>query len=197
MNTSINLQGLNQSQLQDLQTQVNLAYFADDTTEQEQDLLNIIANTVRNCLPASFVLASLFDVEAMSLEIPDHVLEDDPLLEWITCPCCRGEKWLETNKNGWVGALFADTRRAYAHRYLNSSYKICGRCSGVGEVLDSPTPKYESYKKCSITTVTQPPECLRNLPKRLERTLHTCDVTARSLGNKEPISPEAVTSFNT
>jgi hypothetical protein len=90
-------------------------------------------------IPASFVLADLFDVVSLEQDIPEHVIENDPMLEWVTCPCCDGEKWLEVEGNVWVKALFSDPRRAYAHRHLNHSYKVCGRCSGVGEVLDSPT----------------------------------------------------------
>lgn len=86
--------------------------------------------------PASFVLASLFNVEAMSLDIPDHILESDPLLEWVTCPCCDGEKWLEVEGNGWTHALFSDPRQAYAYRALNYSYVACTRCGGHGEVLE-------------------------------------------------------------
>jgi hypothetical protein len=84
----------------------------------------------------SWVLASLFNVESMSNDIPEHVYENDPTLEWVTCPCCDGERWLDTGHNPWTTALFSDSRRAYAHRHLNHSYKVCGRCNGVGEVLD-------------------------------------------------------------
>jgi hypothetical protein len=96
----------------------------------------------------TFVLADVFAVETMSLDIPDHVLESDPSLEWVTCPCCDGELWLETEGNGWTSALFSDHRRAYAHRHLNHSYKLCGRCNGVGEVLDSltsPLPRHAPF----------------------------------------------------
>jgi hypothetical protein len=64
-----------------------------------------------NDRPHSFVLADLFDVAAMTLDIPDCVYESDPLLEWVVCPCCAGEKWLETHSNGWTKALFSDHRR--------------------------------------------------------------------------------------
>jgi hypothetical protein len=67
------------------------------------------------------------------------VYESDPSLEWVTCPCCDGAKWLEVEGNIWTKALFADPRMAYAHRALNYSHKVCGRCSGVGEVLDDLT----------------------------------------------------------
>jgi hypothetical protein len=90
-------------------------------------------------IPARFVLADLFDVESLEQDVPEHVIENDPTFEWTTCPCCEGAKWLEVEGNVWTKALFSDPRRAYAHRHLNHSYKVCGRCSGVGEVLDSPT----------------------------------------------------------
>lgn len=146
-----NLLGLSTTQLEQLHTTLALNYFADDVTEQDRDILDIMINNIKTCQPHSFVLASLFDdVEAMTLEIPEHVYESDPLLEWVTCPECDGERWLDTGHNHWTKALFSDPRMAYAHRHLNSSYKACGRCSGVGEILDSPTyEKYESYESWS------------------------------------------------
>jgi hypothetical protein len=140
MNHSINLQGKTDGELQALQTQLACDFFA-DISEAEREVIDQQHKLVSNCLPHSFVLASLFDdVEAMSLDIPDHVYESDGSLEWVTCPCCDSEKWLEVEGNVWTKALFADVRLAYAHRHLNSSYKVCGRCSGVGEVLDDLTP---------------------------------------------------------
>jgi hypothetical protein len=133
--TALNLHGKTDKELQALQTQLACDFFA-DISEAERNLIDQQHKLVSNCLPHSFVLASLFDVEAMSLDIPDHVYESDPSLEWVTCPCCDGEKWLEVEGNIWTKALFADHRMAYAHRRLNHSYKVCGRCSGVGEVLD-------------------------------------------------------------
>ena len=41
------------------------------------------------------MLADLFDVISMSLEIPDYVLEDEPGLELIPCPACDALGWLE------------------------------------------------------------------------------------------------------
>jgi predicted methyltransferase MtxX (methanogen marker protein 4) len=96
---------------------------------------------VQGATPASFVLADLFDVVSLEQDVPEHVIENDPMLEWVCCPVCDGEKWLEVEGNVWTKALFSDHRRAYAHRHLNSSYKVCGRCSGVGEVLDLATPQ--------------------------------------------------------
>jgi hypothetical protein len=138
MNHSIDLHGKTDRELQALQTRLACDFFA-DISEQERDAINTQCDVIKNCLPHSFVLASLFDVEAMSNDIPDHVYEADPSLEWVTCPCCDGEKWLEVEGNVWTKALFSDPRRAYAHRHLNHSYKVCGRCNGVGEVLDDLT----------------------------------------------------------
>jgi hypothetical protein len=137
--TASELQGMNTAQLEQLRTQVCLDFFASETTDEDRDILGKFDDKLKTCLPHSFVLASLFDVEAMSLDIPDHIYESDPSLEWVTCPCCDGEKWLEVEGNIWTKVLFSDSRRAYAHRHLNHSYKVCGRCSGVGEVLDDLT----------------------------------------------------------
>jgi hypothetical protein len=110
---------------------------------------SIISLCNQTALERTFVLADLFTVEPHSTEVPDHILESDPSLEWVTCPCCDGELWLETEGNGWTTALFSDHRRAYAHRHLNHSYKLCERCNGVGEVLDfltSPVPPHALLK---------------------------------------------------
>lgn len=140
----ISLQGLTTAQLEQLHTHLACEFFS-DICEAKRDEISVQIDTVKNCLPASFVLASLFDVEAMTSDIPEHVYESDPSLEWVTCPCCDGEKWLETNGNGWTSTLFSDHRLAYAHRHLNSSYKVCGRCNGSGEVLDLATPHAHTH----------------------------------------------------
>jgi hypothetical protein len=140
--TALNLNGMNTAQLESLRHTVLMDFFAPETTDADRDTLITFDDKLKNSLPHSFVLASLFDCEAMCNDIPEHVYESDPSLEWVTCPCCEGEKWLEVEGNVWVSALFSDTRRAYAHRYLNSSYKVCGRCSGVGEVLDLAIPEF-------------------------------------------------------
>jgi hypothetical protein len=137
--TATNLQGMSTAQLEQLRHQVLMDFFAPETTDADRDTLSVFDDKLKSCIPHSFVLASLFDIEAMSLEVPEHVYESDPSLEWVTCPCCEGEKWLEVEGNIWTKALYEDHRRAYAHRHLNSSYKVCGRCSGVGEVLDDLT----------------------------------------------------------
>jgi hypothetical protein len=134
-----NLTGLSTAQLERLRTQIALDFFADKTTNEDREVLGKFDDKLKACLPHSFVLASLFDVEAMSNDVPDHILESDPLLEWVTCPTCDGEKWLEVEGNVWTKALFSDHRLAYAHRHLNHSYKVCGRCNGSGEVLDDLT----------------------------------------------------------
>jgi hypothetical protein len=133
------LQGLTTAQLVRLRTALACEFFAPETTDAMRDKICKFDDVVMNCIPHSFVLASLFDVESMSNDIPDHILESDPSLEWVVCPCCDGEKWLEVEGNVWTKALFSDPRRAYAHRHLNHSYKVCGRCCGVGEVLDDLT----------------------------------------------------------
>lgn len=134
-----NLQGMTTTALEHLRLQVCLDFFAPDTTDADRDVLGKFDDAIKCCIPHSFVLSSLFDVEAMSLEIPEHVLESDPSLEWVTCPCCDGEKWLETTGNGWTKALFADERYRYVYSDLGSSYKVCGRCRSSGEVLDLAT----------------------------------------------------------
>jgi hypothetical protein len=136
-----NLQGMNTTQLQALRLQIALNIFSDEATDNDRAELCKFDDTVKACIPHTFVLVNLFnDVEAMTLEIPDHILESDPSLEWVTCPTCDGEKWLQTDGNGWTSALFSDPRLEYCHHNLNSSFKVCGRCNGVGEVLDLATP---------------------------------------------------------
>jgi hypothetical protein len=165
------LQGMSTGQLEQLRTRIALDFFAPDTTDNDREVLGKFDDEVKRCIPHSFVLSSLFDVEAMSLEIPDHVYESDRSLEWVTCPICDGEKWLEVEGNHWTKALFADHRRAYAHRHLNSSYKVCGRCSGVGEVLDL-TPFHEQMAfnelTCSLNKVQT-----ESAKSDLMNTLHT------------------------
>ena len=82
-------------------------------------------------LPHSFVLADVFHVESMVLEVPDHVYEDDPLLDWVACPQCDGEGWLECYGSAWGGAALAFNRLD-----LNFTLKPCSRCHCEGEVLD-------------------------------------------------------------
>lgn len=72
-------------------------------------------------IPHSFVLADLFDVESMSLDVPDHILEDDPELDWTECPVCEGERWVEGSASVWTGKPTA---------------RPCPRCKGLGQILD-------------------------------------------------------------
>lgn len=82
-------------------------------------------------VPHSFVLADLFDVAAMSYPVPDHVLEEEPGLEWVVCPNCDGEGWLEADSFAW------ETPRLRALRpELCRSIRPCPRCHGHREVLD-------------------------------------------------------------
>ena len=76
-----------------------------------------------HALPHSFVLADLFDVESMSLPVPDHLLEDDPALAWVPCPTCDAEGWVETNSSD-------------AGTPQHSGVMACPRCGGRGDVLD-------------------------------------------------------------
>lgn len=133
--TSINLKGMSIKALEQLHTALACDFFS-DISEEQRDTISAEIDRVKTCFPHSFVLASLFDVEAMISDIPEHVYEADPTLEWVCCPSCDGEKWVDTGSNTWTSALFSDVLRAYAYRHLNSSYKVCGRCSGSGEVLD-------------------------------------------------------------
>jgi hypothetical protein len=136
--TALTLQGMNPTQLEQLRLQVCLDFFAPESTDADREVLGKFDDAIKCCIPHSFVLASLFtDVETMTHEVPDHVLESDPSLEWVTCPCCDGERWLEVEGNIWTKALFSDPRRAYAHRHVNRHYISCSRCNGEGEVLDS------------------------------------------------------------
>ncbi len=90
-----------------------------------------------NDRPHSFVLADLFDVESMSLDVPEHLYESDLGLEYACCPDCGGEGWLEVEGNVWTRALYEDPRMRYVYAALNYSSKRCLRCYGEGRVLSS------------------------------------------------------------
>ncbi len=153
MNTSINLQGKTQAELQTLQSKITFDFFAPETTENMRDEMTVLCEEIDKCLPHSFVLASLFDdVESMTLDIPDQVYESDPSLEWVTCPCCDGEKWLEVEGNGWTRALFSDPRKAYVYGALNHSYIPCTRCNAGGEVLE---PHHTDLSLTSLNPLAQ------------------------------------------
>lgn len=81
--------------------------------------------------PHSFVLADLFDVAAMTLEVPDHIYELEPDTDWVSCPCCKGEKWLEVDDSPYRDACLA-----WGRPDLAKSYKPCLRCDQYGEILD-------------------------------------------------------------
>ena len=83
-------------------------------------------------LPASWVLADLFDVAAHSL-VPDYVFEADPRLELVPCPNCGGEGWLECYGSAW-----ATSCELWGRPDLNLTFKVCTRCQGEGEVLTLP-----------------------------------------------------------
>ena len=101
-------------------------------------------------LPHSFVLADLFDVSSMSLDVPDHVLENEPGLELVPCPECGGEGWLECYGSAWSTSC-----ELWGRPNLNFTVKPCSRCHCEGEVLDF-TP-----------TVLEPDVSLPSLPYRL------------------------------
>ena len=73
------------------------------------------AKAIANDIPASWVLAELFDVEAHSLDVPEHVYENQAGVEYVTCEVCEGQKYVPT---------YYDT------------YTPCHRCYGEGEILD-------------------------------------------------------------
>jgi hypothetical protein len=134
----ISLQGMTITALEALNKHITLdLFFAPETTDEDRDTFISLQNKIEMCLPASFVLASLFDVEAMSNDVPEHVLENDPSLEWVICPCCDGEKWLEVEGNGWCDALFSDPRRAYAYRQVLDLAPLSDTVVGLVSV---PTP---------------------------------------------------------
>ena len=85
------------------------------------------------------MLADLFDVRSMSLDVPDHVLEDEPGLELVPCPECDGQGWIECYGSAWGASC-----EAWGRPDLNFTLKPCSRCNNEGEVLavaepDSPT----------------------------------------------------------
>ena len=87
---------------------------------RQQSELYKRANT--SALPHSYVLAEVFNLEAHSLEVPEHLLENEPGVEWVTCPRCDGEKHVFSV---WGSYEYADERLTR-----------CLRCWGDGEVLD-------------------------------------------------------------
>jgi hypothetical protein len=80
--------------------------------------------------PHSFVLADLFNVEAMSLDVPEHVLEHDPFLETLLCPDCGGHGWQGVDENGWNSHYWLERGMRFG------GCKPCHRCHASGSVLD-------------------------------------------------------------
>ena len=84
-------------------------------------------------LPSSWVLADLFDVISMSLDVPGHVLEDEPGLEYMPCNACDGQGWIECYGSAWGASC-----ELWGRADLAFTYKPCTRCHCEGEVLDVP-----------------------------------------------------------
>ena len=82
-------------------------------------------------IPHSFVLADLFDVTALELLTPDHVLEGDQGLEYVPCSACDGQGWIEC-----YGSAYSLSCGLWGRPDLNFTYKPCTRCHCEGEVLD-------------------------------------------------------------
>jgi hypothetical protein len=91
MDYTVDIRGMTTQQLEELRQQI-IDDFSHETNGDRRDALARFYYTVCNCLPHTFVLWSLFEVENHEEEIPDHVLEDDPLLEWVPYPQPEGEK---------------------------------------------------------------------------------------------------------
>jgi hypothetical protein len=101
----------------------------------------------RDYLPHSFVLADLFDVEAMFLDIPDEVYELDPTIGFVPCPDCDGQGWYEVEGSAWENPAWR------FHKF--SSLKPCLTCNCEGQVLaalepiqdieDLPTPNNQIW----------------------------------------------------
>ena len=102
-------------------------------TDKTLDCLGFV--TDKTPLSASWVLADLFDVTALELLIPDHVLENEPGLELIPCPECGGEGWLECYGSAWSASC-----EAWGRPDLNFTLKPCSRCHCEGEVLGLSVP---------------------------------------------------------
>ena len=81
-------------------------------------------------IPSNWVLADLFDVTTLELQVPDHVLEDDPSFGWVAYPSCDGERWVMVAGSAWGNAC-----RAAGRPDLDYCYRIYFRCHGEGEAL--------------------------------------------------------------
>ena len=82
-------------------------------------------------IPHSFVLADLFEIVSMSLDVPDHVHENEPGLELVPCPECDGEGWLEC-----YGSAYGASCNLWGRPDLNFTLKPCPRCHCEREILD-------------------------------------------------------------
>ncbi len=127
-----NLKGKTQTELETLKTELACAYFADDVTDTQRDDIEKVCKTVNSCLSASFVLADLFDVESMTLDIPLEVYEADVSIGFITCPDCEGEGWIEVEGSAWYNRAWA------MHTF--TSMKPCTTCHCEGLVLAALEP---------------------------------------------------------
>jgi hypothetical protein len=123
-----NLHGKTPTELQALQSKITYDFFAPETSDAQRDEMLELSRVVNCCLPHSFVLASLFDVEAMTLEVPDLAYELDPCIGVTPCPDCDGQGWLEVEGSAWFNPAWA------FHTF--SSMKACHRCHCTGEVLE-------------------------------------------------------------
>ena len=93
----------------------------------------------------SFILADLFNVQAMSLDVPEHLLESEPDLELVPCPDCDGEGWVFSEGSAWQ-----DAARLFLREDLCWSLRPCPRCHGDREVLDvlEPLPEATAAPEC-------------------------------------------------
>jgi hypothetical protein len=126
------LQGKTQTELETLQIELACAYFANDVSEAKRDEIEKTCKAVNSCLPASFVLADLFDVESMTLDIPLEVYEADVSIGFISCPDCEGEGWIEVDGSAWYNRAWA------LHTF--TSMKPCTTCHCEGVVLTTLEP---------------------------------------------------------
>lgn len=70
--------------------------------------------------PHSFILVD--QPPELPPAVPDHLLEAEPDLAWVTCPACDGAGWVvSAQPNTWTGG---------------DAYCPCLRCRQRGEVLE-------------------------------------------------------------
>ena len=89
--------------------------------------------TDKTPLSASWVLADLFDVAALELSVPHHLLEDEPGLALAPCSACDGQGWIESYGSAWGASC-----GLWGRPDLNFTLKPCARCHCEREVLDFP-----------------------------------------------------------